>query len=82
MLLQGSPEASLWRGFFTRSHTSHRGVELSLLDHIMAPANLSGGAGILTLPAGAVGRTDRFGDHDAVVADLNLGFQPTGPASR
>ena len=84
LLLQGSPEASLRRGFFTRSHTSQNGVELrvSLLDHIMAPANLSGGAGILTLPAGAVGRTDRFGDHDAVVADLNLGFQPVPPLAK
>ena len=28
------------------------------------------------MPAGAAGRTDRWGDHDAVVADLNLGFSP------
>ena len=41
VLLQGFPEASLRQGFFTRSHRSQRGAELSLLDHIMAPASLS-----------------------------------------
>jgi len=73
VLLQGSPEASLTNGFFTRSHISNRGVELSLLDHILTTPGLSCGAGILTLPAGAVGRSERFGDHDAVVADLFFG---------
>ena len=82
VLLQGSPEASLTRGFFTRSRTSRHGVELSLLGHVLASPGLSGGAGILILPAGAVGRTERFGDHDAVVADLNFGFKPAPPLAK
>ncbi len=80
-LLQGSPKASLSRGFFTRSRKDGV-VELSLLDHIMTSPGLSCGAGILTLPAGAVGRTSRLGDHDAVMADLNLGFQPAPSLAR
>ena len=85
VLLQGSPDASLFSGFFTRSRTSQYGVELSLLlvlDHVLTTPGLANGAGILTLPAGAVGRTDRLGDHDAVVADLNLGFQPAPPLAK
>jgi hypothetical protein len=57
-------------------------VELSLLDQVFATPGLANGSGILTLPAGAVGRTDRLGDHDAVVVDLNLGFQPTPPLAK
>ena len=82
VLLQGSAEASLLRGFFTRSRSSRYGVELSLLDHIFVSPGLANGSGILTLPAGAVGRTNRLGDHDAVVADLDLGFQPAPPLAK
>jgi exonuclease III len=68
VLLQAFPDASLLSGFFTRSRTSQHGVELSLLDQVFATPGLANGSGILTLPAGAVGRTDRLGDHDAVAA--------------
>ena len=50
--------------------------------NILTTPGLSCGAGILTLPAGAVGRTERFGDHDAVVADLNLGSHPAPPLAK
>ena len=75
-LLQGAPKASVEAGYFSRSRRSRHGAELSLLDHILATPELCRGAGILVLPAGATGRTDRLGDHDAIVADLDLGFQP------
>ena len=76
-LIQGDPKASVTTGYFSRSRRSRHGVELSLLDHILTTSGLCRGAGILILPAGATGRTDRLGDHDAIVADLDLGFQPT-----
>jgi hypothetical protein len=76
-LLQGDPKASVATGYFSRSRRSRHGTELSLLDHILVTPELCRGAGILVLPAGATGRTDRLGDHDAIVADLDLGFQPT-----
>ena len=76
-LLQGDPKASAATGYFSRSRRSRHGTELSLLDHILVTPELCRGAGILVLPAGATGRTDRLGDHDAIVADLDLGFQPT-----
>jgi exonuclease III len=82
VLLQTFPGASLFRGFFTRSRTSQHGAELSLLDHVFASPGLANGSGILTLPAGAVGRTDRLGDHDAVAVDLDLGFQPAPPLAK
>ena len=76
-LTQDDPKASVANGYFSRSRRSRHGAELSLLDHILATSGLCRGAGILVLPAGAPGRTDRLGDHDAIVADLDLGFQPT-----
>jgi exonuclease III len=82
VLLQAFPDASLFSGFFTRSRTSQHGVELSLIDHVFATPGLANGSGILILPSGAVGRTDRLGDHDAVVADLDLGFQPAPPLAK
>ena len=75
-LLTACPGASLEKGFFSRSRLTKDGAQLALLDHIMASRGLTHGAGVLVMPAGAAGRTDRWGDHDAVVADLNLGFSP------
>ena len=75
-LLTACPRASLAGGFFSRSRWTKDGAQLALLDHIMASRGLTHGAGVLVMPAGAAGRTDRWGDHDAVVADLNLGFSP------
>ena len=75
-LLHGDPGASIEKGYFTRSRTSRHGAELSLIDHILVTPGMCRGAGVLVLPAGAVGRTDRMGDHDALLADLDCGFQP------
>jgi len=76
-LLHGDPGASMGGGYFSRSRTSRHGAELSLIDHVLVTPGLCRGAGILVMPAGAAGRTDRVGDHDALLADLDLGFQPT-----
>jgi len=75
-LLHGDTGASIEKGYFTRSRTSRHGAELSLIDHILVTPGMCRGAGVLVLPAGAVGRTDRMGDHDALLADLDCGFQP------
>ena len=83
-LLQGDQRASIENGYFTRSRLSRHGAELSLIDHIVVTPGMCRGAGVLVMPAGAVGRTDRMGDHDAsaVVADLDFGFQPVPSATK
>jgi hypothetical protein len=67
--------ATLCKGFFSRSKLGDTGVELALLDHILASPGITRGAAILTTPAGA--RGCRWGDHDPVLADFEFGFNPT-----
>ena len=75
-LLERSPTARLTSGFFTRSRLASNVAELSLLDHAFVSPDILRGAAILVMPAGAVGRTTRFSDHDGLVIDVDLGFAP------
>jgi hypothetical protein len=68
--------ATLDAGFFTRSKHSNGATELPWIDHILASPGLTQAAAILIM-AGAAGRTEALGDHDAIPADLQLGFAPS-----
>jgi hypothetical protein len=74
--------ARLTSGLFTRSRLTSNVVELSLLDHAYISPNIIRGAATLIMPAGAVGRTTRFSDHDALVIDVELGFAPNAGAPK
>jgi nitrite reductase/ring-hydroxylating ferredoxin subunit len=74
-LLVRCPRASLEEGFFSRSKLPAGTAQLALLDHILVSPGIVRGAAILTLPAGS-DRGCPWGDHDPVIADLELGFNP------
>jgi hypothetical protein len=76
-MLVRCPGATLDAGFFTRSKHSNGVTELSWIDHILASPGMTQAAAILIMPAGAAEQTEALGDHDAIIADLQLGFAPS-----
>ena len=74
-LLVRCPRASLEEGFFSRSKLLAGTAQLALLDHILVSPGIVRGAAILTLPAGS-DRGCPWGDHDPIIADMELGFNP------